>query len=77
MFQKRVNNTVRQNSQPLSHPSPATRKEFGRQMDDSVRRARPIGVDVTSLPEGGDAAVTFDDGLDVVENALPELRCPS
>lgn len=56
---------------------PEERERFARQMDTLVRLTKPVGLDAKLPLDAGPrySAVTFDDGfLNVVENALPELR---
>jgi peptidoglycan/xylan/chitin deacetylase (PgdA/CDA1 family) len=55
---------------------PEQRRQFARQMDDLVKRAKTVRAGVEGpLREGaGHVAVTFDDGLaGLIDNALPEL----
>jgi len=55
---------------------PEQRRKFARQMDDIIKRAKPVRADAKGpFNEGArHVAVTFDDGFQsVVDNALPEL----
>ena len=55
---------------------PEQRRQFARQMDDLVKRAKTVRAGVEGpLSEGArHVAVTFDDGLaGLIDNALPEL----
>lgn len=56
--------------------SDSQREQFASQMDEVIRRAKPVRADLDALPADGDryACVTFDDGFqNIVDNALPEL----
>lgn len=60
------------------HSIPAKqRAQFVGQMDMLLRGAKPVHVDIPSLPARGEhyVGVTFDDALeDILVNALPELK---
>jgi peptidoglycan/xylan/chitin deacetylase (PgdA/CDA1 family) len=56
--------------------SDSQRQQFAWQMEEVIRRAKPVRADMEALPTDGDryACVTFDDGFqNIVDNALPEL----